>query len=71
MRITSELVLEKETKNCYRFQEQKVDVDSSVVERVFGTIYMQKEIFQGEAPQKMTVVATLVGKNTKKKKSKE
>ena len=43
---------ERETKNCLRYQETENSLD---VEQVMGTLYVRKECFGDEQPEKLIV----------------
>lgn len=49
--VTRTFVFEKATKNTYRFQEEPGAGEPPVI----GTLYVQKYIFNGATPEKMTV----------------
>ncbi len=59
MRITKQLVVERETRNTIRYMEvdekgRKVDM----IDQEVGTIYVKKKHFQGSHPATITVIIT-------------
>jgi hypothetical protein len=47
------MTFERATKNTYRFMEDVKDQSSTPI---VGTLYVQKNVFAGEAPQKIRVI---------------
>jgi len=54
-KLTIELILERATKNTYRYQEVE---DKGGMPAVVGALYLQKWAVGGEAPEKITVEVT-------------
>jgi len=46
---------EKETKNTVRYKEELGDVAHSDKEIAIGTLYIQKDVFDGEVPETLLV----------------
>jgi hypothetical protein len=55
--ITRTFTLEKETKNTYRFQED----DTPGHPPAIGTLYIQRYLFNGSKPDKITLTLEIGG----------
>ena len=55
--VTRVFVFEKATKNTYRFQEEPGAGEPPVI----GTLYVQKYIFNGATPERITVTLSAEG----------
>jgi hypothetical protein len=53
MKTELRMTFERATKNTYRFMEDVKDQSSTPI---VGTLYVQKSVFAGEAPQKIRVI---------------